>query len=127
MEIQKQAGSSRVYQKKGEGDPADHKKCSHHTSQVVINHVPATPAMNGLRMRHCIVRNYKRKPDSNRLSYNEEDMARALLDLDNGEGTIRTISDRYKIPLATLHRRRKGTVKNHGQLGHPTALLLESR
>ena len=52
-------------------------------------------------------------------------MARALLDLDNGEGTIRTISNRYKIPLGTLHRRWKGTVKSPGQLGHPTALLLD--
>ena len=72
-----------------------------------------------------MVRNYKRKPESNRVNYSQEDMVRALMDLQNGEDTIRTVSARYQIPVVTLHRRWKGTVKNPGQMGHPTALLLD--
>ena len=71
------------------------------------------------------MRNYKRKLDSNRVKYSQEDMVRALMDLQNGEDTIRTVRVWYQIPVATLHRRWKGTVKSPGQLGHPTVLLLD--
>ena len=72
-----------------------------------------------------MVSNYKCKPDSNRQIYSQDDRARALLNLANGEETIRTISGRYKILVGTLHRQWKGTVKNPGQMGHPTALILD--
>lgn len=68
-------------------------------------------------------RTYVRKPNSGRLNYSQEDMLRALMDLERENLTVRQAAERHHVPFASLHRRRHGKALNPGQLGKGTALM----
>jgi len=69
-----------------------------------------------------MVRNYIRKTSTKRVNYSQDDMARALIDLNKGS-SVRLISARYGIPKSTLSERFLGNVERPGELGRKTALL----
>lgn len=69
-----------------------------------------------------MVRNYKKKEGTTRLQYSQDDVAAALVSINEGE-SITAASRRTGIPKTTLLKRYKGKVAKAGQSGRHTALL----
>ena len=69
-----------------------------------------------------MVRTYKPKVVDRTKPYTEDDVAKALVDLNGGQFSLRQASAKYNIPVMTLQKRFKGKVKSPGKAGHPTAL-----
>lgn len=68
-------------------------------------------------------RTYVKKANTGRLVYSQEDILRAVTDLEAGNCTIREVSRRYNVPVGTIHRRQHGQVTEPGRSGRTPALL----
>lgn len=69
-----------------------------------------------------MVREYKKKYNTGRLNYTQDNMASALVDV--GEGmTERAAAAKWKVPKSTLHHRVCGHIQSPGRSGNHTALL----
>ena len=69
-----------------------------------------------------MVRNYKKKGGTTRLRYSQDDVAAALVSINEGE-SVSSASRRTGIPKSTLLKRYKGKVARAGQSGSHTALM----
>ena len=67
-----------------------------------------------------MVRNYKKKTD--RMKYTEEEVAKALLDVQGGT-SLRVAAATYSIPYTTLQQRYTGRSQSPRKIGRKTALL----
>jgi hypothetical protein len=69
-----------------------------------------------------MVRNYKKKENTGRLLYCQDDMASAIVDVGGGMSE-RLAAAKWKVPQSTLHHRLCGHIHLPGQSGSHTALL----
>ncbi|KAG0695202.1 hypothetical protein GWK47_027004 [Chionoecetes opilio] len=69
-----------------------------------------------------MVKNYKKKQNTGRLQYSQDDMVAAVLDVNEGMSE-RAASAKHNAPQSTLHHRICGHVQSPGQSGRSTALL----
>ena len=68
------------------------------------------------------MRTYQRKTQAQRSKYTEENMARALVALDEGL-SFRQVAATFNVPLSSLSRRYHGKVQSPHKFGRKTALL----
>ena len=67
-----------------------------------------------------MVRTYKKKGST--LNYTEEDVAKALVDIEEGL-SIRAASRKYGVPVSSLHQRLTGRSRSPRKIGRKTCLL----
>ncbi|KAL7638998.1 UNVERIFIED_CONTAM: hypothetical protein RMT77_010533 [Armadillidium vulgare] len=67
-------------------------------------------------------RYYEKKEGTRRIMYRQDDIARAMIDVQEGM-SIRAAATKNKVPHETLRRRLSGTVANPGRSGRGTVLL----
>lgn len=69
-----------------------------------------------------MVRSYKRKRPDAAPNYSEEDMARAIVAVNEGASFVQ-VAKTYEVPKTTLIRRYKGKIRSPYKFGHKCALL----